>query len=72
MDSEDDEVVVSSVVGEGEEAEIIRDFAEEEEDQRTADLNDAALFEQSATLQIEVIGDDPAPEFGVHPPPYKE
>ena len=36
------------------------------------DLNDAALFEQSATLQVAVIGNDPAPEFGDHPPPYEE
>ena len=70
LDPEDDEVVVSLVVGEGEEAKIIRDFAEEEE-QRAADLSDAALFEQSATLQIEVIGSDPAPDFGEHLPPYE-
>ena len=72
LDLEDDEVVASLVVGEGEEVEIIRDFAVEEEEQRAADLSDAALFEQSATLQIEAIGDDPAPDFGVHPPPYEE
>ena len=72
LDPEDDEVVESSVVGEGEEAEIVRDFAGEEEQQRLQDLDDAALFEQSATLQVEVIGNDPAPEFGVHPPPYEE
>ena len=66
----EDEVVESSVVGEGEE--IVRDFAGEEEQQRLQDLDDAALFEQSATLQVEVIGNDPAPEFGVHPPPYEE
>ena len=72
LDPEDDEVVVSSVVGEGEEAEIVRDFAGEEEQQRLRDLDDAALFEQSATLQVEAIGNDPAPEFGVHPPPYEE
>ena len=72
LDPEDDEVVESSVVGEGEEAEIVRDFAKEEEQQRLRDLDDAALFEQSATLQVEVIGNDPAPEFGVHPPPYEE
>ena len=71
LDPEDDEVVVSLVVGEGEEAKIIRDFAEEEEEQRAADLSDAALFEQSATLQIEVIGSDPAPDFGEHLPPYE-
>ena len=71
LDPEDDEVVASSVVGEGEE-EIIRDFAGEEEQQRLQDLDDAALFEQSATLQVEAIGNDPAPEFGVHPPPYEE
>ena len=65
-------MVESSVVGEGEEAEIVRDFTEEEEEQRAADLSDAALFKQSATLQIAAIGDDPAPEFGVHPPPYEE
>ena len=68
----EDEVVESSVVGEGEEEEIIRDFAGEEEQQRLQDLDDAALFEQSATLQVEAIGNDPAPEFGVHPPPYEE
>ena len=72
LDPEDDEVVESSVVGEGEEAEIVRDFAGEEEEQRLQDLDDAALFEQSATLQVEAIGNDPAPEFGVHPPPYEE
>ena len=72
LDPEDDEVVESSVVGEGEEVEIIRDFAGEEEQQRLQDLDDAALFEQSATLQVEVIGNNPAPEFGVHPPPYEE
>ena len=72
LDPEDDEVVASSVVGEGEEAEIIRDFTGEEEQQRLQDLNDAALFEQSATLQVEAIGNDPAPEFDVHPPPYEE
>ena len=72
LDPEDDEVVASSVVGEGEEAEIIRDFAGEEEQQCLQDLDDAALFEQSATLQVEAIGNDPAPEFGVHPPPYEE
>ena len=72
LDLEDDEVVASLVVGEGEEVEIIRDFAGEEEQQRLQDLDDAALFEQSATLQVEVIGNDPVPEFGVHPPPYEE
>ena len=72
LDPEDDKVVESSVVGEGEEAEIVRDFAGEEEEQRLQDLDDAALFEQSATLQVEAIGNDPAPEFGVHPPPYEE
>ena len=71
LDPEDDEVVASSVVGE-EEEEIVRDFAGEEEQQRLQDLNDAALFKQSATLQVEAIGNDPAPEFGVHPPPYEE
>ena len=72
LDPEDDEVVESSVVGEGEEAGIIRDFAREKEQQRLQDLDDATLFEQSATLQVELIGNDPAPEFGVHPPPYEE
>ena len=72
LDPEDDEVVESLVVGEGEEAEIVRDFTREEKQQRLQDLDDAALFEQSATLQIEIIGNDPAPEFGVHPPPYEE
>ena len=71
LDPEDDEVVASLVVGEGEE-EIVRDFAGEEEEQRLQDLDDAALFEQSATLQVEAIGNNPAPEFGVHPPPYEE
>ena len=51
LDLEDDKVVVSLVVGEGEEAEIVRDFAGEEEQQRLQDLDDAALFKQSATLQ---------------------
>ena len=72
LDPEDDGVVESSVVGEGEEAEIIRDFAGEEEEQRERDLSDAELFAQSATLQVAVIGDYPAPEFGPHPPPYEE
>ena len=72
LDPEDDEVVESSVVGEGEEAEIVRDFAGEEEQQRLQDLDAAALFEQLATLQVELIGNDPAPEFGVHPPPYEQ
>ena len=72
LDPEDDEVVESSVVGEGEEAKIVRDFTGEEEQQRLQDLDDPALFEQSATLQVEAIGNDPAPEFGVHPPPYEE
>ena len=72
LDPEDDEVVASSVVGEGEVAEIVRDFTGEEEQQRLQDLDDAALFEQLATLQVELIGNDPAPEFGVHPPPYEE
>ena len=72
LDPEDDEVVESSVVGEGEEAEIVRDFAGEEEQQQLQDLDDAALFEQSATLQVELIGNNPALEFGVHPPPYEE
>ena len=72
LDLEDDKVVASSVVGEGREAEIIRDFSGEEEQQRLQDLDDAALFEQSATLQVELIGNDPAPEFSVHPPPHEE
>ena len=72
LDLEDDEVVASSVVGEGEEVEIVRDFTGEEEQQRLQDLDDAALFEQLATLQVELIGNDPALEFGVHPPPYEE
>ena len=72
LDPEDDEVVESSVVGKGEEAEIVRDFTGEEEQQRLQDLDDATLFEQLATLQVELIGNDPAPEFSVHPPPYKE
>ena len=72
LDLEDDEVVESLVVGEGGEAEIVRDFAGEEEQQWLQDLDDAASFEQSATLQVELIGNDPAPEFGVHPPPYEE
>ena len=72
LDPEDDEVVESSVVGEREEAEIVRDFTGEEEEQRERELTDAELFAQSATLQIAVIGDDPAPKFGPPPPPYKE
>ena len=71
LDPEDDEVVASSVVGE-EEEEIVRDFAGEEEQQRLQDLDDAALFEQLAILQVAAIGNDPAPECGVHPPPYEE
>ena len=62
LDPEDDKVVPSSVAGE--EAEIVRDFAGEEEAQRERDLSDAKLFAQSATLQIEAIGNDPAPAFG--------
>ena len=50
MDPEDDKVVESSVVREGEEAEIIRDFTGKEEDQRERDLSNAELFAQSATL----------------------
>ena len=65
-------MVESSVVGEGEEAEIVRDFTEEEEEQRAADLSNTALFKQSPTLQIAAIGEDPALEFGTHPPPYEE
>ena len=72
LDPEDDKVVESLVVGEGEEVEIARDFAREEEQQRLQDLDDVALFEQLATLQVEPIGNDPAPEFGVRPPPYEE
>ena len=64
----EDEVVPSSVAGE--EAEIVRDFAGEEEAQRERDLSDAELFAQSATLQIEGIGNDPAPAFGT-PPDYE-
>ena len=72
LDLEDDEVVASLVIGEGEEVEIVRDFTEEEEEQRAADLSNTALFKQSPTLQIAAIGEDPALEFGTHPPPYEE
>ena len=65
----EDEVVPSSVAGE--EAEIVRDFAGEEEEQRERDLSDAELFAQSATLQIEAIGNNPAPAFGTPPPDYE-
>ena len=65
----EDEVVVSSEVGE--EAEVVRDFAGEEEEQRVEDRNDAELFAQSAFLQVEAIGTDPAPPFGTPPPDYE-
>ena len=69
LDLEDNKVVVSSEVGE--EAEVVRDFAGEEEEQRERDLSDAELFAQSATLQVEAIGNDPAPPFGTPPPDYE-
>ena len=69
LDPEDTEVVASSKVGE--EAEVVRDFAGEEEEQRERDLSDAGLFAQSATLQVEAIGNDPAPPFGTPPPDYE-
>ena len=69
LDPEDDEVVASSEVGE--EAEVVSDFAGEEEEQRNRDMSDAELFAQSATLQIEAIGNNPAPPFGTPPPDYK-
>ena len=69
LDPEDNEVVPSLVAGE--EAEVVRDFAGEEEVQRERDLSDAELFAQSATLQIEAIGNDPAPAFGTPPPDYE-
>ena len=69
LDPEDDKVVASSEVGE--EAEVVRDFAGEEEEQRNRDLSDAKLFSQSATLQVEAIGNDPAPPFGTPPPDYE-
>ena len=72
LDLEDDEVVESLVAGEREEVEIVRDFTGKEEEQRERDLSDAELFTQPATLQVAVIRDDPAPEFGPHPPPYEE
>ena len=71
LDPEDDKVVETLVAGERE-AEIVRDFAGEEEEQRERDLSDAELFAQSATVQVAAIGDDPAPEFGPPPPPYEE
>ena len=65
----EDEVVASSEVGE--EAEVVRDFAGEEEEQRARDRSDDELFAQSAILQVEAIGSDPAPPFGTPPPDYK-
>ena len=65
----EDEVVASSEVGE--EAEVVRDFAGKEEEQRDQDRNDAELLAQSAFLQVEAIGNDPAPPFGTPPPDYE-
>ena len=65
----EDEVVASSEVGE--EAEVVRDFAGEEEEQRERDRSDEELFAQSAFLQVEAIGSDPAPPFGTPPPDYE-
>ena len=65
LDPEDIEVVATSEAGE--EAEVVRDFAGEEEEQRGRDLSDAELFTQSATLQVDAIGNDPAPPFGTSP-----
>ena len=65
-------MVESLVVGEGEEAEIVRDSAGEEEEQRERDLSDREILAQSEFLQVALIGDDLAPEFGPHPPPYEE
>ena len=48
----EDEVVESSVVGEGEEVEIVRDFAGEEEEQRERDLSDREILSQSEFLQV--------------------
>ena len=69
----DEEEVKSSKVGEVRTGlEVIQDFAKEERMQAQADMDDAALFEASATLQVALIGDNPAPEFGEHPPDYEE
>ena len=68
----EDEVVESSVVGEGEEAEIVRDFAGEEEEQREWDLSGREILTQSEFLQVALIGNDLALEFGPFPPPYEE
>ena len=68
LDSED-EVVASSEVGE--EAELVRDFAGEEAEQGERDQSDEELFAQSAFLQVEAIGSDPAPPFGTPPPDYE-
>ena len=65
----EDEVVASSEVGE--EAEVVRDFAGKEEEQRVEDRNNSKLFAQSAFLQVEAIGTDPAPPFGTPPPDYE-
>ena len=72
LDPEDDEVVESSVVEEREEVEIVRDFGAEEEEQQRRDLSNREALAQSEFLQVALIGDDPAPEFGPHPPPYEE
>ena len=69
LDPEDTKVVVSSEVGE--EEDIVRDFAGEEEGQRGRDRTNAELFAQSATLQVEAISDNLAPPFGTPPPDYK-
>ena len=65
----EDEVVASSEIGE--EAEVVRDFAGEEEEQRERDRSDEELFAQLAFLQVEAIGSDPAPPFGTPPPDYE-
>ena len=68
LDPEDEVVALSEV---GEEAEVVRDFAGEEEEQRDQDQADVAMFAQSAFLQVAAIGDDPAPPFGTPPPDYE-
>ena len=65
----EDEVVASSEVGE--EAEVVRDFAGEEEEQRERDRSNEELFAQSAFLQVEAIGSDLAPPCGTPPPDYE-
>ena len=57
------EVVESLVVGEGEEAEIVQDFAGKEGEQREWDLLDREVLAQSELLQVALIGNDLASPY---------